>query len=203
VFRDAASTLPVPAVVHWKLGHYSAIVEQDGDRFRIVDPALGGNRWIKRATLLEEMSGYALVPREATAGWRPVADAEAAAVIGHSCPPGGPGGTAPPPVDPCKPCNGMPVYDFHPVLASLRLSDIPVGSQPARGPSAEFRLTHNQREGFTPQIPTFSHVGPRWTFHWLSYVKEEPEVCGDSCQPAHVWVYLAGDWRDTFSLPDA
>ncbi len=68
------------------------------------------------------------------------------------------------------------------MLASLRLSDIPVGYQPARGPSAEFRLTYNQREGFTPQIPTFSHVGPRWTFNWLSYVKEQPP--GDGTVPA-------------------
>jgi YD repeat-containing protein len=201
-YRETAETLPVPAVIHWKLGHYSALLEQDGERYRIEDPALGGSRWMTRSTLLEEISGYALLPEGSTAGWAPVPEVQAGAVIGHSCPPGGPGSTGPPPQEP-PPCNGMAVYDFHPVLASLRLSDIPVGYQPARGPSAEFRLTYNQREGFTPQIPTFSHVGPRWTFNWLSYVKEEPQVCGDSCQPAHVWVYLPGGWRDTFSLPDA
>ena len=102
----AATEIPIPSVVHWSVGHYSAIVEQQGEQFRIVDRGMGGTYWMDRATLLEETSGYFLVaePRasqpagglHSVGGWVDVDDATAATVVGHSCPPGGPPPNEPP-----------------------------------------------------------------------------------------------------------
>jgi hypothetical protein len=41
VFRKAGQAVPVPSVVHWKVGHFAAIVGEANGRFRVVDPAFG------------------------------------------------------------------------------------------------------------------------------------------------------------------
>lgn len=41
-----AAPLPVPSVVHWKFGHYSAITEAKDGRYRIQDRHLGYDSWI-------------------------------------------------------------------------------------------------------------------------------------------------------------
>jgi len=100
--------VPVPSIVHWKLGHFSPILERRGDQYRIQDVALGGEVWIQRSTLLDQSSGYFLVPDSASeTAWAAVRDGEAATVIGHSCPPGSPASPAPPPAPPAPnpPCN--------------------------------------------------------------------------------------------------
>ncbi len=79
VGHDGSATIPVPSVVHWKLGHYSAVVERVANRYRIVDIALGGSRWLDSPTLLAESSGHLLVlptrrltsPRWRSTNWRP------------------------------------------------------------------------------------------------------------------------------------
>src|SRR4029077_5653915 len=34
--------IPVPSILHMKVGHFSAVVKQDGQRFLLLDPMLGG-----------------------------------------------------------------------------------------------------------------------------------------------------------------
>lgn len=218
VTLEGATAIPVPAIVHWKLGHYSAVVEQVSGRYRVEDVALGGSRWVDSATLLAESSGHILVPESGASAFRRVGADELSVVVGHSCPDLGPapgppgpcggGGSGPPPPPPppgpggCSSgrCGGMPYYDFHPVEAALHLQDTPVFYQPPRGPGGAFTLSYNHRESFQPQLFSFSHVGPKWTFNWISYVQEEPALV---CQlPGCVWIYLPGGWRDTFSQPN-
>ncbi len=105
---------PVPSVVHWKVGHYSAVVERDGNRYRIVDTGFAGTYWVSRDTLFDETSGYFLVRSDMDMnGWKLPSDEMAGLMIGRSCPPGGPG-----PNDPDPPCGcqnkGMPGYPFRP-----------------------------------------------------------------------------------------
>jgi YD repeat-containing protein len=56
-------SVPTPAVVHWKLGHYGALLRHEGDRYLLQDPTFGGHsQWISQAALDAEASGNFLVP---------------------------------------------------------------------------------------------------------------------------------------------
>ncbi len=73
-FREPGGAFIVPSVVHWKVGHYAAIVRQVGDRYLVEDPTFRNTVWPTREALEEETSGYFLVPRancsRAGAPWR-------------------------------------------------------------------------------------------------------------------------------------
>ncbi len=73
--------------------------------------------------------------------------------------------------------------------------------QPPQGAWRRVRvLVQPPPRASSQQIPSSSHVGPKWTFGWVSYVQEEPALV---CQlPGCVWIYLPGGWRDTFSMPN-
>lgn len=225
VRRVSGTDVPVPSIVHWKVNHYAAVVEQQGEQFRILDRGMGGSYWLSRELLREETSGYFLVPKGAAgletspAAWVDVDDATAATIVGFSCPPGGPppndcndccsaagggagGGSNPGGGGGCNGagCGGMVRYQFHAVSASLRLLDTPVGYQPPQGPSVYFRLTYHQRDALQPQIFTASHLGPKWMADWFRYLQEEPaDVYG--INPPHVWVLLAGGGREVATGP--
>jgi RHS repeat-associated protein len=79
--------------------------------------------------------------------------------------------SGPPP--PTRP-TGLATYDFHPVTAALRLTDVPVGYTPPIGPAVMFGLTYNHRDPSLAQIPTFGNLGPKWEFDWFSSVIEYP-----------------------------
>ena len=72
VFRKPGETVPVPAIVHWRVGHFAAIVGERDGRFQVRDPNFGHQGlWVTQAALDAEASGYFLVPAEAakTSGW--------------------------------------------------------------------------------------------------------------------------------------
>jgi YD repeat-containing protein len=236
--RDA--DVVVPSIVHFRSGHYTAVVQAAGNLSLLRDPILGGEMWVTREALIDEGSGYALIPESSLPpGWRDVADGEGDAVIGH-CAPGGPAsdepcdgdctmggngpdpgrgpdggggpppggsGPPPPPGGPEPPCaTGMPVYTFHPVKASLLISDVPLGYSPPRGPAVRLRLSYDHRDASNPQTFTFSNLGAMWTFDWLSHVTEAPAWCPlyyGSCLDAHVTVFLRGSGKETYKNPDA
>jgi RHS repeat-associated protein len=200
--RVDARVLPLPAIMHWRLGHFSAVVAQDDDRYQVIDVALGGSRWVPRDLLLAENSGYWLIPagvdRE---GWSDVSDADATAVVGHSCPPGGP----PPNPPDCPNCNagkGMPIYYLDEVTASLVLLDQPTTYTAPRGPDVTFRLSYNHRDRTQPQIFNYANLGPMWGFPWARFLQEEPMVCGQTCDPAHVWVQMGSGAAEFYSSPN-
>src|SRR5579872_17761 len=83
VFRDPGQAAPVPSIVHWKVGHFAAIVGETGDRLHIVDPTFGEDLWITRGALDGESTGYFLAPvGELATGWREVGPGEAETVRG-------------------------------------------------------------------------------------------------------------------------
>ena len=64
------------SIVHLKSGHFTALVRQEGDRFLLADPMLdaSGEVWLSRAALLDESSGYAVLPAASRpAGWETMA----------------------------------------------------------------------------------------------------------------------------------
>ncbi|PYL09462.1 MAG: hypothetical protein DME34_02585 [Verrucomicrobia bacterium] len=91
-------------------------------------------------------------------------------------------------------CHGMAHYSAHSMLASLNIEDTPVGYTPPRGTVVEFTVTYNQRDNQQPQTFTFSNLGPKWTFNWLSYVVDDPNISS-----ARASVYVAGGGAEIYS----
>ncbi|MDB6133281.1 MAG: hypothetical protein JWM59_1524 [Verrucomicrobiales bacterium] len=188
-FREPGAEVAVPAVVHWRVGHYGALVRREGERFLVQDPTFRSDVWVTRAALDAEASGYFLVPASTVApeaGWREVGEKEGASVwgkgnVGGPDPGGGGGGPKPP-----KPCDGgggggggggprgmaAPAVDL--LFVSLGLADEPVGYAPPVGPEVRFTAQYNHREASQPASFTYSNLGPKWTFDWLSYITDDP-----------------------------
>lgn len=212
IFRKPGQKVPVPAIVHWQVGHFAAIVGAANGRYHVADPVFPGQGlWVTPAALDQEASGYFLTPAgvpQAT-GWRAVSDAEASRVWGkgstNGTPPGAAGardpkadGPPPPVLRGSPPDSGQPPdggnppcplcgYGIGEATVSLALSDTPVGYTPPIGPSAQVTITYNQREDSQPQNFGFFNVSPKWTLNWLSYVTDDPTNPG-----ANVSRYLAG-----------
>ena len=203
--RERGRALPLPCVVHWKLGHYAALVEEKAGRYRSLDPTFGDEIWISPAALAGEASGYFLIPAgPLPRGWRTVPESEAETVWGRgftsSCDPNAT--TCCDPQEGCKPCAGdapadggaMATYSLHLLLASLSISDTPVGYSPPRGRDIGMTVTYSQREANQPATFSYSNLGPNWTFNWLSYIKDDPANAA-----ANVDCYLPGGGMVTFS----
>ncbi|MFZ2208929.1 MAG: cysteine peptidase family C39 domain-containing protein, partial [Porticoccaceae bacterium] len=197
VHREAGGAIPVPAIVHWKLSHFAAIVAEENGYFHLKDPTFGRDLWVTRGALEAESSGYFLVPTTTKpAHFRAVALAEAARVRGmgttsssmttsnrptddsaqtcHVAPAAG--GSGFPPRKP--PFFGMCGYSFTEMVVSLRLKDTPVGYRPPKGDPVFITLTYNQREANQPGIFSYFNVGPKWSMNWLGYIEDKPDFPG-------------------------
>jgi RHS repeat-associated protein len=84
-FRSPGATMVMPAVAHWKVGHYAAIVNRGSDgRYMVEDTTFGDDIRVSPATLDEESSGYFLVPNgPLPEGWRSVSAEEGERVWGR------------------------------------------------------------------------------------------------------------------------
>jgi RHS repeat-associated protein len=218
--REPGATIPTPAVAHWKVDHYSAIVDRKEingrEYYRVENPLFEREMWVSRAALDEETDGYFLVPEgELARGWRPVSSTEAEGIWGRcfngivdrerityydakvydeilceTCSP-----TSCPAVPP-----PMARHDVHAMLVSLNIEDAPVGYTPPRGPPARFIATYNQREMFQPAGGfQFSNLGWKWTFNWLSYVTDRGPITGPLDRGA-VTVYLRGGGQEDYYI---
>jgi hypothetical protein len=185
MFRKPGQPVPVPSIVHWKIGHFGAIVGEAGGRFHVVDPSFGQDGlWVTRAALDAEASGYFLAPigNGRGVGWHGVALADAGRVWGAGINPGGPrpgdvgDPLADPPAGDCPMCG----YNIKELTVGLTLTDAPVGYTPPIGPAAKVRLTYNQREDSQPANFNFFNISPKWTLNWLSYVQDDPTSAGSN-----------------------
>ncbi len=183
--REPGARVPVPAIVHWKVGHYGALVGEDNERYLLKDPSLraraGDEGWVGHDALDSEASGYFLIRKgPLPRGWHPVSGKEAESVWGRGYTSGqNPDGNGP--KDPkgggggCGPGDRMASYSVHLMLVSLYIEDSPVGYTPPRGPDVQFKVSYSQREANQPGIFGYSNLGPKWTFDWLSYVIDDPQ----------------------------
>jgi hypothetical protein len=203
--RAPGSAVRVPAVVHWKAGHFAALVDEKSGHYVIQDPTFGEELLVSHAALNDEASGYFLVADGALpAGWTSVSDAEGGAIWGK-------GNTSGPDPEEQGPrqtnasgcCEGkcgagMAAYTVNAMIVSLHLTDTPLGYQPPRGPAVQFTANYNQRDAFQPQIFTYASLASKWTFDWLSYVEDDPSNPAQS-----VTVYKRGGGRETFTGYDS
>jgi len=139
----------IPSVVHWKVGHYAAMVKQEGDRYLLEDPTFGNTVWATRQALEAETSGYFLLPPgNLPRGWRTVDAKEGASVWGKGVTGGNDGDVYSP--DDLQtggcPAFGMPVASIHLMTANLNIKDTPLAYTPPVGPPVRFTFRYNQRD---------------------------------------------------------
>lgn len=196
VLRKPGQPVPVPSIVHWKVGHFAAIVGKANGRFHVQDAVFSNSDiWVTQAALDAEASGYFLVPGNVKDGsWQTIDMAEARTVWGkgptngtRQGDAGDPYANGPDPLHPdlpsvqvtnhggdgpgpCPLCS----YNIKESSVSLSLSDVPVGYSPPIGPSVKVRISYNQREDSQPQNFGFFNVSQKWTINWLSYVTDDP-----------------------------
>lgn len=196
VFRGLGEPVPVPSIVHWKAGHYAAILREKNGRYRVADPVLGEQaRWLTRRALDAEGSGYFLAPKDEvkSAGWRAVDAGESGKIWGAG-PTNGPPPTDPgPPADPPPDCSGMCGYNISELQVGVVLTDNPVGYTPPIGPSAKVTLTYNQFEANQPAVFGFFNVSQKWTFNFLTYIQDDPNSLGSNVsryrEGGGAWLY--------------
>jgi hypothetical protein len=85
VFRQPGQPVPVPSVVHWKVGHFAAIVGERDRRYQVKDPVFGRqDLCVTQMALDAEASGHFLAPvsEQSDARWREVGTEEAGHVWG-------------------------------------------------------------------------------------------------------------------------
>ncbi len=197
--RAPGAPVVLPALVHWKAGHFGALTKSEGGRYLIQDPTFGEETWVSAKALDDEASGFFLVPEgPLPKGWSGVTVAEAKDVWGCGAwGPGRPDDTNPDSPKVPKGCgeghSGMPVSAFHANVVSLNLVDEPIGYTPPRGPRVGFTATYNHREYGQPQIFDFSNFGPKWVHEWMSYIKDDT-----SNSSANVTVVTRGGGSLTF-----
>jgi RHS repeat-associated protein len=209
-FREPGAPVVFPAVVHWKAGHFAALVGKTetpfGTRYHFQDPTFGDDFWVSQAAMDAEASGYCLIPAgKLSTGWRTVKTDEAGTVWGKGVVSG---------YDPngfscqfdlkaksgggCSSCGGqspmMASYNFHAMLVSLNINDTPVGYAPPVGPAVYGSVTYNQFESIQPQSPQYGNFGPNWTYQWLSFIEDTPNN-----PAAGGRVYLRGGGGEKFS----
>jgi YD repeat-containing protein len=202
---DPAGGILVPALVHWSVGHFAAVVKETGGRYLVTDPVFNQEMWLSRKAYDEEASGYALVSEETPLpwGWREVTEEEGATIWGRgftygsdpercgcSDPKAGGDQGAGCPGGMCR----MARYAVHAMLVSLNVVDTPVGHTPPVGPSVQFSVTYNQRDSFQPQIFPYWNLGTRWTADWMAYVTDDP-----TNGAAPVKVYKRGGGQETYA----
>jgi YD repeat-containing protein len=193
---DDPSDIPVPAIVHLKSEHYSAVIATRNEGFVLRDPALGGEVVLSRNALRDEGSGYVLVPASSRSVGRAADPAEAARIVGR-CHPGLPG------EDQCG-CGGGPAgmatYSLHPSMAAIVVRDTPITYTPPRGPTMSWTLRYNHRSTRLDAVPTTSHVGPLWSFDFLSYVADNNTM--PVAPFAWTQVFLRGESIENYTTYD-
>jgi len=165
----------VPSVVHWKAGHYAAIVQKDGDRYLVEDPTFNTSVWATKSALEEEASGYFLIPpADLPIGWRAVDAKEGDSVRGkgttgaldanqYTC--------SNEQTKSCATCGaGMPVVSAHLMLCNYQIRDTPVGYTPPVGPPIRFTVRYNHRDIIQPAGGVSKIFGPKWTHDWNEYL---------------------------------
>lgn len=219
-FRNPGATVILNAVVHWKLEHYSALLKLENGHYQCEDATMGtyGKEfWLTAAALDSSASGYFLVPIGALpAGWRKVSIDEGSKIFGKGNEPTDPGkhvtandiqlpqrsndpshtgNFTPIPVASGQSCPVSPMAqsNVHASAVSLHIFDSPVYYTPPVGPVMIWDVNYHHKDSYQPANFSYSNMGPKWTFNWLSYVVDNPAVPSAAAD-----VYVLGGGTRTF-----
>jgi RHS repeat-associated protein len=177
-FRSEGSPVILPAVIHWKVGHYAAVLGRDSvGRYLVGDPTFGEDILVSPSTLAEEASGYFLVPPgKLPNGWRSVDAAEGDGVWGRgdtgaNHDNGATGGQERHAYS-CSQEGGCSTWNVEAMVVGLSLHDDPIGYTPPIGPSITFPMDYSHRDKQQPMQFAYTNFGNKWTTGWLSYVQD-------------------------------
>jgi RHS repeat-associated protein len=215
-YRSRGAVVLTPSVVHWKVGHYSAVLSQIGKLYRIGD-SVGREILVRSSAINEEATGYFLVPTGTLPeGWRAVSPDEGANIWGRGAT-GGNYPLGPGPADPQafpQGCGGngsgdgggMPTYNVAAMSVSLELHDRLLSYKPALGPTVSFETFYNQRDYQNNGQPGFyyTNFGPKWTSNWISYIDDGVYVLNEAgaVGGGYANLYLPGGGVETYSFND-
>jgi YD repeat-containing protein len=168
--RQPGASLPLPAMVHWKLGHFSALIKVQDGHYRIEDPTYPQG-WVSPKILDEETDGYFLIPDgPLPAGWSSVNEGEGKTVTGKTWP------TASDQKSPStdhKCPQGMAGYSVGLMRISLTVADMPLSYQPPLGPGVGFGVTYAERTIYQTGPFSRSNLGNQWSYTWLQYIADD------------------------------
>ncbi|MGA2248771.1 MAG: hypothetical protein ABSH48_27770, partial [Verrucomicrobiota bacterium] len=179
-YRTAGAPFLMPAVVHWKVGHYAALLQEKDGLYLLKDPTFRNDIWVTARALDAESSGYFLVPpRDLPNGWRSVSQAEGMTIWGKGQTSSSePNATTPNDKKKCpdgSPASGgMAGCSVFLLDVSLNIFDSPVGYTPPVGPGVRFLVNYNQLESDQPAVFNYANLGPQWTFNYLAYITDDP-----------------------------
>jgi RHS repeat-associated protein len=179
--RRVSSDAPLitPSLVHWKIGHYAALVAKVGPGFIMEDPTYGsaGHKCLSQDAIDKESDGYFLIPRgKLLKGWVAVAAKESASVWGSAPRLGKDNrqkGTSAPVIDlhpsPDQCSTGMPTASVFSMQTTLHLVDIPL-SYPSPIGKMENRVNYNFLESSESTDGSQFALGVDWGYFWSAYV---------------------------------
>ncbi len=221
-YRSPSAVMVTPAVAHWKVGHYAALLNKDKNRYAVEDPTFGENIRISDATLNEEASGYFLVPPgPLPKGWRTVSKVEGNKIWGRGNTGGGnnPGASGSSGGQPAGVGNGggtgggsggagggggngncpsgCTTWDVDTRLVSLVLHDVPLKYTPPYGQEVKFEITYSQRDVSQPQVFSSTNFGPKWISNWQSHIVDNVNLNNS------VVLYPGGGGFETFRMKNA
>jgi RHS repeat-associated protein len=175
VERPADGPIPVPSLVHWKRGHYSAIVAQRAGFYKVSDPSFP-TRWLSGGMIMAESSRNFMVRQDkSNPAWGRLTQSQTDLIRGGSYPahPGYPDtNDAPNPCgDDCSSCSsGMAAWRVSEPYINLWLTDEPLGYNPGLGNRISFQLNYKQREMVAGTNSAVFSCGQKWDCAWISYV---------------------------------
>ena len=216
-YREGDAPVPIPSLAHLKVGHFTAIVGETATHYKLDDIAFDGEVWITKEALADDGSGYFLISGDLAPGWRTATAEELRGARGKCVSWDWLWNPWPKPCDTCAGGGfgggggrtggggasggggagggwGLAAYDMEKATVGLLMSDIPVGYSPPRGASVNFQLSYYQRERMQPTTFSYSNLGPKWTFDWLSYIEDTP-----SNPNAAIKAYMRGGALENYS----
>jgi len=196
VRRNVGAEIPLPAVVHWKSGHYAAILEEKNGYYHVKDPTFLADTWISSKALNEESSGLFLIPFDSQVaslpnGWQsPGVDAQETfgrgilAPVSETDQSSGQVCQAPTPVLP-----GMAAAGYNGHDASAYVIDTPVAYTPPIGPSVTFQLSYYQDQVLSPGPGGIVGNGSLWTMNYFSAVQDNNSTVAEFTSDGRIETY--------------
>ncbi|HEY5791938.1 MAG TPA: hypothetical protein VIS74_01490, partial [Chthoniobacterales bacterium] len=201
--RGPGAAMLLPAVVHWKVGHFAAVTGRHGPNYVVQDSTFDDQFVFSEEALDEEASGYFLVPEgPLPPGWTPVGKEEAEKVWGK----GQPGNTQDKKNCPKgagnQDCGGgskkMAQYAVTLLTVGLNVRDTPLWYEPAYGPEVHFTVQYNQRDAYQPVTLPYANVGRLWACNYVGFITFNPTV---KPWPLSAQLYDGGGSVTDFTFP--
>jgi len=189
--RGPNAEIPFPAVVHWKAGHYAAILEKKDGRYHVKDPTFLTDFWISAKALNEESSGLFLIAVDSKTsnlpdGWQP-AGPDAAQTFGRGQPDYLSNTDQSDNSGPCP--HGMAGVSFNLHEAKAYVTDAPVSYTPPLGPPVVFQINYFEGEILSPGPGGVVGGNSTWTMSYYTAVQDDGSTVAEYTPDGRIETY--------------